>query len=126
MSCDWCGSPFLRRTLDHRRHSVGMSFCSRQHFQEWARVNFQREQNPAWKGSDPAYRGPAWRKARQLALARDSHRCFDCDSEDDLVVHHLTPFAAFGGSLAANELDNLVTLCRLCHLDRHQWNRKAS
>ena len=71
-------------------------------------------------------RGPNWPAMRRLARERDGYRCRHCgapereDPEHD--VHHLRPFREFGyvpGAndryLAANDLSNLITLCRGCH-----------
>ena len=69
--------------------------------------------------------GPNWQAQRQLALVRDGHRCRTCGaSGDDIVlhVHHIRPFREYGyvpgeneNYKAANQIDNLVTLCPGCH-----------
>ncbi len=67
--------------------------------------------------------GPNWQQQRKLALERDGRRCRMCGaSEGVLHVHHVRPFREFnyipGANehyLAANELDNLTTLCPSCH-----------
>ena len=71
-------------------------------------------------------RGPNWQEMRRLARERDGFRCRFCgapereDREHD--VHHLRPFREFGyepgkneAYLEANQLSNLITLCRRCH-----------
>ncbi|MDI7274413.1 MAG: DEAD/DEAH box helicase [Anaerolineae bacterium] len=71
-------------------------------------------------------RGPNWHEMRRRARERDGFRCRHCgaperdDREHD--VHHLRPFREFGYEpgkndlyLAANQLTNLITLCRRCH-----------
>ncbi|HOG46613.1 MAG TPA: DEAD/DEAH box helicase [Anaerolineae bacterium] len=71
-------------------------------------------------------RGPNWAEMRRRARERDGCRCRHCgaperpDREHD--VHHVRPFREFGyvpgvndHYLAANQLGNLVTLCRGCH-----------
>ncbi|WP_206536580.1 HNH endonuclease [Halorubrum tebenquichense] len=37
---------------------------------------------------------------------------------EDLHVHHITRFGAFDSYQKANRLENLVTLCRSCHLGK--------
>ncbi len=67
--------------------------------------------------------GPNWPQQRKLALARDGYRCCRCGaSEGMLHVHHIRPFREFtylpgqnDHYLAANEPDNLITLCPSCH-----------
>jgi len=59
--------------------------------------------------------GPNWQQQRQLALARDGHRCRTCTAEGLLHVHHIRPFREYTSYRQANQLDNLVTLCPSCH-----------
>lgn len=70
--------------------------------------------------------GPNWEEQRQRALARDRHTCQHCGAPErpDRAhdVHHIRPFREFGyvpgeneTYLQANDLGNLVTLCRDCH-----------
>ncbi len=83
-----------------------------------------------WTGPTPSEaaftRGPNWAVQRDLARRRDGARCRHCGAPEregqQHDVHHLRPFATFGyipgendRYLAANELDNLVTLCSKCH-----------
>ena len=70
--------------------------------------------------------GPNWPAQRDKARKRDRQRCRTCsapereDRQHD--VHHIRPFREFGyvpgeneAYLQANALDNLITLCPLCH-----------
>jgi len=70
--------------------------------------------------------GPNWAQQRDAARARDGYRCRHCGTPErdgrHHDVHHITPFRTFGyvsGSndfyLSANQLDNLVSLCPVCH-----------
>lgn len=120
LACAMCGAAFWRNRVEFLRKNQELAFCSRQCFQSFARIEWTGQANPSWRGGRSYYRGPSWREARKLALERDSHRCVDCSSEGPLVVHHLVPFAACAESPEANALDNLVTLCRACHLERHR------
>jgi len=47
-------------------------------------------------------------------------------SEVALHVHHVRPFAAFEHWREANQLDNLLTLCRGCHTRRETQERHAN
>ncbi len=71
-------------------------------------------------------RGPNWEQQRNRARDRDGHRCRHCGAPERADrghdVHHVEPFRTFGYRrgendryLAANRLENLVTLCRSCH-----------
>lgn len=55
---------------------------------------------------------------KEKALIRDKYSCYFCSSSDDLVIHHID----FTGQTndPNNELDNLVTLCRSCHIKLHK------
>jgi len=68
--------------------------------------------------------GPNWSQQRQLALARDEHRCRSCGATGDTVlhVHHIRPFREYGyipgeneNYRQANAIGNLITLCPGCH-----------
>lgn len=65
-------------------------------------------------------RGKDWRHAKAAALDRDSHTCQQCGSTSRLEVHHWEPyFISFD-----NSLDNLVTLCKDCHKEKHAEYRR--
>lgn len=82
--------------------------------------------------SDPNAYGPNWPAQRAAARARDGYRCQGCGQPElngrQHDVHHKAPFRAFVGDPArrnglaadqawqvANRLENLVTLCSVCH-----------
>jgi DEAD/DEAH box helicase domain-containing protein len=70
--------------------------------------------------------GPNWQAMRHAARARDGYKCVRCGEpelpEREHHVHHVVPFYTFGyirgqntAYLAANQIDNLQTLCARCH-----------
>ncbi len=68
--------------------------------------------------NDPNDYGPNWPRQRDRARARDGYRCQMCGvSERGRAhdVHHKIPFRAFDSYQQANQLTNLITLCRPCH-----------
>jgi Restriction endonuclease len=79
------------------------------------------ENNPHWKGGYGDYRGENWRQQQRLARKRDGGICQNCHrkpnkGESRFSIHHIKPFRIFNGDyLAANDLSNLITLCRSCH-----------
>jgi hypothetical protein len=73
------------------------------------------ENSPTWKGGYEDYRGPNWKRQRKLALERDGFCCQKCGAIEPLQVHHIRPYQTFDNYLEANELNNLVTLCKTCH-----------
>ena len=78
--------------------------------------------NPNWIGGVSFCNyGDNWNKQRRKARERDNYTCQECkyvSGGDRLLdVHHRTPFRLFGGDWKmANRLNNLVCLCRDCHV----------
>jgi len=72
---------------------------------------------------------PNWDERRKVAIERDNNHCQDCSVSGEefdraLDVHHLEKKEDFveDGEMnwsQANAPDNLVTLCRSCHIKRH-------
>jgi len=68
--------------------------------------------------NDPNDYGPNWNSQRERARARDHYRCQNCGAPEEgraHAVHHKIPFRTFSSYEAANDLENLVTLCVTCH-----------
>jgi 5-methylcytosine-specific restriction endonuclease McrA len=65
----------------------------------------------------PRFRlGPeAYSELRQAVLSRDQWRCQICGAMAGLEVHHQIP----RGRLGADNEQNLITLCHVCHRKRH-------
>lgn len=63
--------------------------------------------------------GPDWAEIRSSVRKRDEHRCQVCGIPETAGgqhhVHHKIPFKIFSSIEKANELSNLVTLCKNCH-----------
>jgi len=55
-----------------------------------------------------------WSRKREKVLARDRRRCVTCGGIQNLHVHHLTY-----ERLGHEQLADLVTVCDLCHDERH-------
>lgn len=73
----------------------------------------------AWKENPESVDyGDNWFHQRIAARERDGNTCQICGKEADdrnLDVHHITPVRKYDSPEDANELDNLITLCRKCH-----------
>lgn len=68
--------------------------------------------------ADPNDYGPDWDQIRKRVLNRDGNRCQFCGTSglnQTLHVHHLQPFRSFADRETANQLQNLITLCPVCH-----------
>jgi DEAD/DEAH box helicase domain-containing protein len=70
-----------------------------------------------WKNNPNDY-GPHWPRVRKLVRIRDQHTCQACGRKEESQswhIHHIVPFRNFANPQAANQLDNLITLCPACH-----------
>lgn len=86
---------------------------------------FRGANHPAWLGGKQTWRGENWKWQRSVALKRDGYKCCSCGISNkahkkkyksSLEVHHIKPFRFFENDyMAANDLENLITLCISCH-----------
>lgn len=79
--------------------------------------------NPWWNGGKVYYYGPNWHRQRNKARKRDHYTCQHCGITEtelgqQLDVHHIKKFRDFGLTRykEANDLGNLICLCRTCHM----------
>jgi len=126
LECEYCGQKYevFPAVVD------GSRFCSYECIGEHHREVRSGEDSPSWQGGYEPYYGPNWHQQRQRRLVHDQARCQECGKTDaesiaehgaSLEVHHQTPFREFteGNDAdfeAANNLSNLITLCKTCHL----------
>lgn len=91
--CQWCGAE-----LSNRRRR----YCDEDHEKLWVQNILLRE---------------AFWFQRKKALERDKYACRHCGvtAKKGLHVHHIVPRSQ-GGS---NYVDNLMTLCKECHIEIH-------
>lgn len=55
---------------------------------------------------------------RNIVLERDGHMCTTCFSKEKLVIHHID--GSGHSKEINNNLGNLITLCRRCHINIHR------
>lgn len=68
--------------------------------------------------SDPNDYGKDWNRIRELVRRRDRFTCQSCGRIEENIpfhVHHKIPFKCFVSIEKANDADNLITLCPICH-----------
>lgn len=97
--------------------------CSRSSYN---RKHFRGSDNPRWKGGRALSYGSGWKAIKSKVRARD-RVCRSCGktSEENgraLDVHQLVPFR-FSGD---NSMENLVALCRSCHMRADDHGRAGS
>jgi hypothetical protein len=122
--CMNCGTGFSKRGPDANK------YCSRKCYYKAKSDNVKGENNPNYKeGYEPNYDyGDNWYQMRRKTLDRDNRRCIICkESESNLErgleVHHINPIRSFEIPEKANTLDNLVTLCKNCHIEVENNNK---
>lgn len=78
------------------------------------------------KFAERFYKGKAWQRVRAVAWSRDRGLCQDCLKRGIIrpahEVHHiveLTPDNIEDANVSLN-LDNLTSLCKDCHAQRHK------
>lgn len=94
-------------------------FCSKACHWEYKKT-LTGEKSNNWQGGAKDYYGANWVYSRQKTRKRDNYTCQMCgipESENgrDLDVHHKKPFDLCGNYEEANQLDNLISLCKSCH-----------
>ena len=62
----------------------------------------------------PSFR--EWQSLNEFVMERDGYKCVKCDSDINLVVHHIIPLVRRGD----NSVENLETLCEKCHIKIHK------
>jgi len=85
------------------------------------------QNHPNWKGGTIDNYGSSWTEDLRSAVRnRDGKECQRCGVDSDycqqsLDVHHITPFRQYGleNHVEANQMDNLVSVCRSCHITVH-------
>lgn len=125
--CSYCSARNeVYKQKAERREEI---FCDRMCYRSWLSDGYRREQkwcgqdNPNWNGGVDCeeYYGKGWPSARNQALQRDEYTCQRCSTDRDQLgrnpdVHHITPVRTFENPRKAHTLENLISLCRDCHL----------
>lgn len=119
--CEQCGKDYVVHIsqVEYRNSR----FCSKPCRARWVSENVVGENHPRYIGGTRfPDRGASWSAQRKKAFKRDGGKCRICGrkakkSEKRVVdVHHITPYREFNGDhITANDLLNLITLCRRCH-----------
>ncbi|MGC1134728.1 MAG: HNH endonuclease [Nitrososphaeraceae archaeon] len=130
-----CSNPSCKKLKEKRPSELkAHPCCDIRCAKEWRIVSgiSVGKNNPAWRGGiSYRYRGENWDKQREKALQRDEYTCQRCHVTKNeielrnwlaLEVHHIIPYHLFLHYIEANSLDNLKTLCRVCHMiEEHEF-----
>lgn len=124
VECDFCGTPIVRKKAELERGP--RNFCSVECQNRWQKDSghMAGPNSPRWKGDRAMHRrnyGDDWQGVRKAVLEKDGYRCVACraseeDTNREMDVHHIIPVMEFETPARANEMENLVSLCRSCHM----------
>lgn len=114
--CSNCGNALQRRRSEFLRAKHGHVFCG----VPCRAAYLVGASSPVWKGGHRGYRGRGWPKLAQQIRDRDGHICRHCGKTEAengraLDVDHVIPWRLFSDAEAANDPDNLLSLCVSCH-----------
>lgn len=120
VKCTICNKAFRKSSQWHVKNNK-WHFCSKNCFSSWLSKIRRGANNPHWNGGHEPYYGPNWNWQAKIALKRDDYTCQICNIKQNGRVHdihHIVPFKKFGLKKyeEANRLENLITLCRPCHI----------
>ena len=116
--CRACGKTFGQPRW-YTLQGVRLHFCGSTCREAWEQVQTDEPFRLELRGR-PKYRGGNWDVQSARARERDEYRCQMCGvSEDEmkkqLDVHHKVPARTFESPADANQLSNLISVCRSCH-----------
>lgn len=123
LECRSCGRTVLVAACEWARRKYCSKLCADRHYN----TTFLRgARNGRWRGGRALSYGQNWKRIKTEVRARD-RVCRHCGKTPEgngraLDVHHLRPFR-FSGD---NSHDNLVALCRTCHMRADDHGRKGS
>jgi len=124
VACSECGKPVSRKESEVQSRSKYGPFCSHPCYSKWRTKHLSGANSPGWRGGIRKHYSGSWKAVRRVARKRDNHTCQDCGATRQkcgyqLDVHHIVDYELFDDPFEANDLSNLVTLCRPCHTKRH-------
>lgn len=121
--CETCGDETVVPRYQYEK--TERNFCSHDCYAEKVGEIMGGENHPSWQENFTSEYGYSWRVKRREALLRDQYRCQRCGMADSthheefgrqIEVHHIEPVRTFDDPDDAHYLDNLVTLCKGCHI----------
>lgn len=119
--CTVCGKDYSLGAAYYKIR--GSKFCSRECKGIAKSISMRGEKNWNYIDGIKYYdRGANWLSQQRKAKKRDGYKCVKCNAirsnnNRPLEVHHIIPYRLFNGDYKkSNDLNNLITLCRKCHI----------
>jgi hypothetical protein len=117
LTCRQCDREFRRKAYMKDWSQERGPFCGFACYGRWQKEHMAGSANPNYVSQSNAQGAGQWERNRLAALERDGYQCVTCSSTHRLHVHHKHPWAP--DQEDPHALDNLETLCVLCHRKLH-------
>lgn len=122
-----CGNCQKEIWIPPHRNKMKYVYCDKNCMANHYKARLKGNSNPHWKGGKLRYYGEDWLNQRRLCRERDNYQCQRCgrtekENLEELSIHHIVPFRSFEFPKEANQLSNLIGLCRECHTFVHSNN----
>jgi len=124
--CDCCGETVVRQRS--KLQQFDHTFCDDTCRAEWLADELSerrtKDGNPNWIEDTVDDYGVEWPDIAEDARQRDDYECQRCGMTNathqdeigvSLHVHHQRPVRDFENTTDAHDLENLITLCAVCH-----------
>jgi hypothetical protein len=117
IKCSYCKKEFIKKRSTIKKNNYCSQKCMGKYFSKY---NVGENSN-SWLGGWIKYYGSNWTIMRNKRRKIDKYKCQICGISENKKSHdvrHIIPFRIFGKVryLEANNIDNLITLCNICHL----------
>ena len=122
--CEVCNKEYvIHKCQDKRKNGTKSRFCSISCKSKFVSNNMVGAKNNNFIHGikDASYRGPNWSAEARSIRKRDNYTCNVCGKNGKIdhvaiSVHHIIPYREFGGDyISANDPNNLISLCNVCH-----------
>jgi len=118
--CAFCGKEYTTTIFQIILRNG--KYCSKECKYKASSIQKRGSGNVNYKGGHSVSRGPNWSQQSKLARKRDDYTCQICglrytfNGRNKTDVHHIIPYRLFNGDyIKANDLSNLIVLCRTHH-----------
>lgn len=108
--CFTCNKTFSRPSLTFANNKERY-FCS------------DRCANYTYSKENPTRYGGTYRRRRKEIMKRDNYMCTNCNSKENLEVHHIIPIIKFNDPNEAHYDENVITVCKKCHYELEKNNK---
>lgn len=118
--CQKCGKEFDSRPRSFTKY-CSMKCYSEGMSERYSDGRYAGENHPSWLGGMGSWRGENWSKIKRKVWKRDNWVCQACGAIDRLLhAHHIVPWRISKN----NSMENLISLCIVCHpIEENRFRR---